>query len=174
MTDTPKLDYPALIDKLNALDSDQDYALTKNQFLTLLVEMNISNDENYGEIIFNGITENGTTAHFTNIKTFYDSSIQQPLKNNKTMATILFRGVDTDKDGYINNEQFQTIADYFNEKKIQEEREDMFKSIQNENGLASFRDVSYTLFGTFFSKDFNPHTAKITSHSPHSSCCLML
>ena len=169
---SPKLDYPTFIEKLNALDTDQDHALTKNQFLTLLAEMDLSNDDNYGEIIFNGISGNGRTAYFTDIKTFYDCSFYD--LNNKTMATVLFKGIDSDRDNYINNEQFQTLADYINLNKTQEEREALFQSIQNDNHLANFKDVSYTLFGVNFPKDFNPQTARITSYSPHSACCLLL
>lgn len=155
------MDYTGLVDFLTGLDDDHDCFLTETQFRFLLSKYQIRSDQLFIDTVFRGLKVAAEDkVSFGSIIFLYKSSFRG-LKN-KDMSIILFRGVDYEKKGYVNFDQYFKLEQIVNGNKVDKNKVFMkFKrnTVFNRDYLPYSR-VSIMLFNTFMTTTFNPHEPK--------------
>ena len=165
------MDYSKLIEVLTALDTDQDFCLTKDQFYTLLTNHPISQRDGFNDVVYHGLRERKTgLVGFQAIRVLYEATRIDFI--NKPMLLIMFRGVTEKHAKVVNLTQYLTIARLtqtnYNED-IFKEKFDYYD--QTKKGEVTYANVALSLFGIRVKTNENPYKEPVEIVSPHSACC---
>ena len=165
------LDYSRLIEILTALDKDNDFCLTKEEFYQLLEDHPISKRDGFNDVVYRGLKEKKTgNVGFQNIRVLYEATRINFI--NKPMLLIMFKGVATKHAKSLNIEQYLTIARLTQTDYLENEFKEKFDYYDpNKTGEVSYADVAISLFGIKVKTNENPYKEPIQVKSPHSACC---
>lgn len=92
----------------------------------------------------------------------------------KICSLILFRGVDIDRDGKIDFNQFKSIAKIVDINMKDEDIATLFESCLPENHLVTYANVAKQLFDVFVWGNEDPYQQRIVNSVPVSRICLLL
>ncbi|OHT15905.1 hypothetical protein TRFO_42211 [Tritrichomonas foetus] len=176
--DTPIIDYAKLIEGFRACDVDNRGVLTKSQYRKLIKHLKIGNypkaNDAFISITYSALCdENKKGITFESARIIYEASVQG--SKTKLNSLILFRGIDDDRDGRINESQFQKIAKLVDSELSNSDIENLFqKCCPNEEKTISYTCVAKNLFNVTCWGEEDPFTQKLASQGNLSTCCLLL
>lgn len=163
------LNYALLIENMNMLDTDEDCVLSKEQLETLNTLMPISKSCNFIDLAYKSCAvDDGVPFH--NVFWLYKAWLHG--MHSKPMCKLLFRGADSDKDCFVNMEEF--VALYL---ALNPDADDI--SISNAynktnvkgDGKISYRSVAHEIFHVVVKANSNPYKGDLEIRSPFTGCC---
>jgi len=169
-----------LIEALNQLDDDNDFVLKGKQFQTLVKSLPVVSTDiidgtktaQFNDVVIAGMfSKHSSNVHFNDIKVLYESFNRGT--RNLNSCLILFRGIDKDRDGKLNFEEFVTLAGLVCPTVGMQNLENKFQKHQKDN-LIEFKYVAQSLFSVRVSTSSSPYDMNYAVLSPHSSACLLL
>ena len=94
----------------------------------------------------------------------------------KTCLLILFKGVDSDRDGKINFEQFKSISKIVDCNMTDEDITKAFESClpTHDTHLVTYASVAKQLFDVFVWANEDPYQHKVINDAPLSRTCLLI
>ena len=108
---TAVVDYARLIESFRKHDKGGNGVLTLMQYKKLLKDMKILKSDDFATITYNALSDESKDGiTFDGARIICEASAPNQSKKSKLNSLIFFRGVDTDKDGRVNEDQFRIIA----------------------------------------------------------------
>ena len=172
MNNVPLFDYSELFELFFRLDDDEDCALTKGQFISLMNNLKLTKKEGFCDVAFKALRRRKTnTIHFSRIKTLIDAMIFSP--KSKTMFLILYRGVASRKEKGINFYQFDCLAYYALQSYNADDVEKKFKSLTDKTkaDYVTYGQAATSLFGLHTKQNENPFKERLEVVSEYSHGC---
>ena len=168
-----RFDYAYFLQKMIQLDTDEDCALSQQQYTILLQDLNITYKKDFDKVSFRAMRARKThLITFENIKTIIDALLFAPM--SKAMLLIIYRGIaDRRKDrDFVNFEQYNLIAYYIlNEYSLEDIQNKFEQCKQYDSNKISYEQVVRSLLHKKTHKDENPFNEKIEIISKHSHNC---
>ncbi|OHT17695.1 hypothetical protein TRFO_01007 [Tritrichomonas foetus] len=173
--DSHKLDYARLIENFRACDTKCIGVLNKTQYKRLAREMKFEKTDDFITITFNALyDEIRGGVPFEMVKLIYEAVFVSS-ERQLLLFLILFRGIDDDHDGRINEEQFRRICHIQNPDLNEQKMKDLFESCKpDENGTVQYSKVSKKVFKVKMVMKSDPNTSKLYRYSPYGQCCLLI
>lgn len=166
------LNYAMLIENMNQLDHDEDCVLTFDELKQLNTLMPISKSSNFIELAYKSCAvDDGVSFH--NVFWLYKAWLQG--MHSKPMCKLLFRGADSDKDCFVNSDEFAALYLSLNPDADDIQISNAFNKANTKgDGRVSYRTVAHEIFHVNVKANSNPYKGGLDIRSPFTGCCNVL
>lgn len=169
------VDYTVFIYTLKLNDKNQDGMVNEEEFSQILKDNKIILSDEVKQIIFNGVrAEDENEISYNAVRAVFETIEFESTEKSKNYSRILFRGIDSDRDGKINKDEYLHLAKINNNELLDSEIKLDFDNAADGENYVTYQQAMKHIFGIRVLSYEDPYSDEIIYKSPHSTCCLLI